>query len=341
MGAVFPGTPVDGSLLINNEYTILGQAAAAQSISEDNLSLLFWTVTAAQSLFDPVSNEHKVTWPEFNTTFAEWKGTPEYSTLQQLWQGIKSKPYSKHYRENDRELRNMLSSMQWRELIMSLGRGAAQAMRHVLLRLMATSTSLPCFDGQNLADTDHPGLVYDSATDTYTPVVQVNYAPATNFDDAGVKEMVMRMTSYYDTSGNHYGNKYAEHSNLPSTNDIRTQPATAPQFHVWAGSDVIQDVKVLHRTISTNTSEYAGRFSYDKLDELPAKMWFVLWLNNPTADMSRRRPFLCRQDGLQVYVAQNGEHLDNQRFRASELHAHADFGFAGFHWPSCYVGVKP
>jgi hypothetical protein len=339
MGALFPGSPPAGPLLINDEFTQLSQMAMAKSLDQNRLANLYWTVTSRSSIFDPVAVVHRVTWPEFNTTFAKFTGTPEYRTLKQLWATIETDPYSVHYREDDRVLKSFLASGQWSLLMDGIGKGGSQKDRQLLIRSMAIAETLLCFDGQNLADTDHPGLIYDSATDSYTDVVQVNFAPATNFDDAGVKEMVGRMTSFHDTSGNSYGNEFAVQSDQPPTDDIRTQAPTPPQFHVYAGTDVIDDVEELHRTIN-NTSKFAGKFSYDKIEELPPKRWVVQWLNNPMADTTFK-PFIRRSDGLQVFVAERGEHLENMQTRTSQIHAHHDSGFAPFQWAPFYVGDKP
>jgi phage major head subunit gpT-like protein len=247
---------------------------------------------------------------------------------------------------SDDEKRSMTGAMAWDQIAAIAGRGDSQSQRQALVRLMATMEAIPCFDGQNLVDTDHPGMRYDSATDSYIQLTQSNIALATTWNPTSIETMVKAMTSYHDESGNHYGNVFEERDmELPTTNDLRTQASRMPQFHVWAGSNAIDNVQAEHRTWNNSASKFAGSYTYNKVDELPENRIVVCWLNNsstlPGTPEGMMRPFLRKHDGVQIYTAENGAHLDNQRYRMSEINAHSDFGFGAHMWAGTYMIEQP
>lgn len=329
---------------INRDVTLTGQVASAAMLDQDGLANLFYTV-GESGFYSPTSDETAVGWLETNTTFGDFDGEPKYRTWRNVWASVSTTQKSAHWRMDDAEKKTLIGTQNW-ELVAGLaGRGDGTAQRQALARRLATAEADACFDGQNLADTDHPGLRYDSATDSYLPLVQSNLALATTFDDAALALAIARITGYHDQAGNHYGNKYALQANLPPTNSRETQAPTPPQFHVYAGRTAITNVQALHQTIGADPSVYAGRYSYSKVEELPDKRWVIQWLNTaadmPGVPAGFVRPYLRKHDGVIVHVAANGEHLDNQRFRMSEINAHSDFGFGPMFWHLIYVGEEP
>jgi hypothetical protein len=324
----------------NRDLQIDAEVAAAASLEDDRINELYRTIQSSEALTDPRSDEDVVGWNEFNTTMAPFEGQPKYRTVGVSWAPVRSGQYSNHIQIKDPEKKTRFGDQGWMKFSASMGAGSGQKQRQLLIENIADAASLVCYDAQNLADTDHPGKKYDAATKTYSTLTQVNYAPGSAFNETNVALMKQRMTSYHDRYGNHFGNRFVEDVNMPSTNDLRTQAAASAQFHVWAASNIIDSVIDLART-TDNTSKFAGRFSYDKLEELPDGMWAVLWLNTrlpagtPPAETL---PFLRRYDGTAVYNVAVGSET-YARHRRCEMHGHSDFGIAPYHWHRFYLAT--
>ena len=322
----------------NRGLRIDAQVAEGAALANDRLDTMYRTLASSDVLTDPMTSEDIVGWPEFNVTMEKFEGQPKYRTTSVSWARVSTGQYSNHIQIRDPEKKTLFGDQGWMAYSAKMGQGSAQKQRQLLLVNAASAASLVCYDGQNLADTDHPGKRYNAGTQTYDDLVQVNYAPGTAFNEAAVTAMKTRMTGYYDRYGNHFGNRFVENSEMMSTNDIRTQAAAGPQFHVWAASDVIDAVIDLNRT-TENSSKYAGRFSFDLVHELPDGMWIVLWLNNSSpAPNEQTLPFLRRFDGTAVYNIMAGSET-YARHRRCEMHGHSDFGFAPYHWHRFYLGT--
>lgn len=330
----------------NSEWSLLAQMTASSDLTDNRIDQLYWTPGQASSFYDQVADEELVSWLSANGTFKPYKGEPAYRTLERFWSHVASSQFSVHYKMSDREKKTLLGSQGWDQLAGLAGRGDAQAQRRTLIRLLATAESLECFDSQNLADTDHPGLRYDSATDTEITLTQSNLFLASTWNPATIETIVKAMTSYHDTGGNHYGNRFDERdSDLPSTHDLRTQAPKPSQFHVYAGSSAIDNIVAEARTWDNTSSKYAGSYSFDKLEELPANRFVVQWLNKkpmlPGVPTMADAPFIRKWDGTQVFVTADGESLVNRQHRLNFVDAHADHGFAPHWWARFAVGEEP
>lgn len=337
--AVTPGSPPQGSELVDDRFVLFGQIASALTLESDNLGILLWTATAAGTIFDPVAKVFRFGWQELNTIFREFTGSPVFRTILQQWAEIITKPYSVHFEDSEIALRTFLGSVQWNVIMTEVGKGDGQLARELLTNAIATAETLVGYDGQFLLD-DHPGLKLNAATKEYEPVTHTNWAPATAFDDVAVDQMVGRMTEFTNQVGINFGNKYSDHGPISTTNNRDTQVPVAPQFHVFAGSSAIVNVKKIHRMTGTDPSVHAGRYSYSKLSEIQPERWFVRWLNNAN-QAPVTRPFVQRNDGLSVFASGIGETLHSQRHRRREIHAHSDRGIGVSMWHGCYGGEEP
>lgn len=320
-------------------HTVDAQLRMADTLARNPaLMPLMLTISDATSIADPTADRNVRVWAEFDRQMRPYEGTPFYSTMRTRFAEVTMAPFHKGIKYSTTEWRRLLTQQLLPGILQEFGNAAGENERIQLLTAMEESDVLPCYDGQNLTDSAHPGAVVDLATQQLVPNTQINLSTTFPLSTTNLEIVKARMTAYRDSQGTHLGNRWAPtQRRLPPTGNRDTIAITEPQFHLYVARDLEATAETIQTQLGNDgNNRFAERFTYTVHDEFPAGHWFVYWLNNDEPSAEKGAPFLHKRAGVDIMTSLGFDHLHNQQHRSHEINAHAEVGFAAFHWHRFY-----
>jgi hypothetical protein len=272
----------------------------------------------AQTFTDPVASKVYLIWAEGETELLEDDGEVKDAIMQPFKAEVTSKQYSRKVTAMLRDLRNPAIQELTAQHVNKLGRGAEQTRARRVYDMLCTGDTQKygaCYDGQALFSENHAG-----ANSLLQPIHDQSNLFAFVISVDAVAEVVRVMTTYRNSAGENYGNKW--------TPNVQADGSPAPSFKLLHGPTLAKPVaEILQLSRGAAQSVMAGTFESVQLDCLEGpyeNYWFIVF---PTG-----RP-LAMVDYGSIVIPTVGHDTEPGRLHGkAEWIARTDFGLSYYQW---------
>ena len=271
-----------------------------------------------RTFIDPKSSKVYLIWAEGETELLEDGGEVKDANMQTFHAEVTSKEYSRKVTAKLRDLRNAAIQELKAGHVKKLGGGAEQARErraYDMLRKGDTMAYGACYDGQALFSESHAG-----ADSELQPINNQRNLFALGLAVDSVAEVVRVMTTYRNSAGENYGNKW--------TPNVQADGSPAPSFKLYHGAKLAKKAaEILQLSRGAAQSVLAGTFECVQLDCLEGTFedyWFIVF---PTG-----QPLAMVDYGSVVIPTVGHDTEPGRNHGRAEWIARTEFGLAYYEW---------